>query len=129
MTLGPDYHPYKWIQFRPEIRYDYATHPNFGPDYDKQRQISLAAEVLLRSNGTIRRPLFDEPSPTSTGRRPVRRGAGNLPLRNAGVGAGLPAPAGGGPSAALHRAGNAKNLGSVYSFARRIPCKQMNSSG
>ena len=48
ITLGPDYHPYKWIQFRPEIRYDYADHPNFGPNNDKQNQLSIAAEVLLK---------------------------------------------------------------------------------
>ncbi len=48
VTLGPDYHPHKWIQFRPEIRYDYATHPNFGPQNDKQKQLSLAAEMLFK---------------------------------------------------------------------------------
>ncbi len=48
VTLGPDYHPYKWIQFRPEIRYDYATQPNFGPLNDKRNQLSVAAEVLFK---------------------------------------------------------------------------------
>jgi hypothetical protein len=48
VTLGPDYHPYKWIQFRPEIRYDYASHANFGPNNDQRSQLSLAAEVLFK---------------------------------------------------------------------------------
>ncbi len=48
VTLGPDYHPYKWIQFRPEIRYDYATTRTSGRSYDKQNQLSLAAEVLFK---------------------------------------------------------------------------------
>src|SRR5439155_9483399 len=48
VTAGPDYHPTKWVQFRPEIRYDYATHDNFGRNNDKKNQLSLAAEVLLK---------------------------------------------------------------------------------
>ena len=48
VTAGPDYHPTKWVQFRPEIRYDYATHDNFGQNHDKKNQLSLAAEVLLK---------------------------------------------------------------------------------
>jgi hypothetical protein len=48
ITLGVDYHPTKWVQFRPEIRYDHATHPNFGELNDKKNQLSLAAEVLLK---------------------------------------------------------------------------------
>ncbi len=48
VTLGPDYHPYKWIQFRPEIRYDYATEPNFGSQMDKRNQLSVTAEVLFK---------------------------------------------------------------------------------
>ena len=47
-TIGPDYHPYKWIQFRPEIRYDYASEPNFGSLNDKRNQLSVAAEVLFK---------------------------------------------------------------------------------
>src|SRR5207237_813401 len=47
-TLGVDYHPVKWVQFRPEIRYDHATHPNFGELNDKRDQLSLAAEMPLK---------------------------------------------------------------------------------
>ncbi len=50
ITLGPDYHPTKWVQFRPEIRWDTADHANFGPNPDnlKKNQLSLAAEVLFK---------------------------------------------------------------------------------
>jgi Putative beta-barrel porin-2, OmpL-like. bbp2 len=48
VTAGPDYHPTKWVQFRPEIRYDYATNPNFGQFNDKKNQLSLAAELLFK---------------------------------------------------------------------------------
>jgi hypothetical protein len=48
VTIGPDYHPTKWLQFRPEIRYDYATHDNFGAQNDKKNQLSLAAETLFK---------------------------------------------------------------------------------
>ena len=36
------------MQFRPEIRYDYASHDNFGPQYDKKNQLSIATELLLK---------------------------------------------------------------------------------
>jgi hypothetical protein len=48
LTLGPDYHPYKWLQFRPEVRYDYATHPNFGQHFDRRNEVSVAAELLFK---------------------------------------------------------------------------------
>jgi hypothetical protein len=48
MTYGFDYHPTKWIQFRPEIRYDYATNPAFGAARDRGDQLSLAAELFLK---------------------------------------------------------------------------------
>ena len=48
VTVGVDYHPYKWMQFRPEIRYDYASNPNFGPKNDKQEQLSLACDLLIK---------------------------------------------------------------------------------
>jgi hypothetical protein len=48
VTLGPDYHPTPWVQFRPEVRYDYATHDNFGQFNDKKNQLSIAAEVLFK---------------------------------------------------------------------------------
>ncbi len=47
-TFGPDYHPCKWIQIRPEIRYDYASHDNFGQNFDKKNQLSIAAECLFK---------------------------------------------------------------------------------
>ena len=47
-TVGLDYHPVKWAQLRPEIRYDHATHPNFGELNDKKNQLSIATELLLK---------------------------------------------------------------------------------
>ena len=47
-TVGPDYHPCKWLQIRPEIRYDYATNPAFGADYSEKNQLSIAGEVLIK---------------------------------------------------------------------------------
>jgi hypothetical protein len=47
-TLGIDYHPNKSLQFRPEVRYDYASNPAFGSLLDKKKQLSIAAEVLLK---------------------------------------------------------------------------------
>ena len=47
-TLGIDYHPHKSLQFRPEVRYDYASNPAFGSLLDKKKQLSIAAEVLLK---------------------------------------------------------------------------------
>jgi hypothetical protein len=48
ITVGPDYHPVSWAQFRPEIRYDYATNPAFGSLQDKKNQLSIAAELLIK---------------------------------------------------------------------------------
>jgi hypothetical protein len=48
VTLGFDYHPVTWFQLRPEIRYDYASHDNFGPQYDKKNQLSIATDLLLK---------------------------------------------------------------------------------
>ncbi len=48
VTLGPDYHPTKWVQIRPEIRYDHATHDNFGSKFDKKDQLSIAIETLFK---------------------------------------------------------------------------------
>lgn len=47
-TLGVDYHPVKWLQFRPEVRYDHATHPAFGSSYSQKNQLSMAAEMLFK---------------------------------------------------------------------------------
>jgi hypothetical protein len=48
MTFGVDYHPNKYVQFRPEIRWDTADKPNFGENFDKKNQISIAADLLLK---------------------------------------------------------------------------------
>jgi hypothetical protein len=48
ITVGIDYHPNKWLQFRPEIRYDHADHANFGQNFDRKNQLSLAADVLIK---------------------------------------------------------------------------------
>ena len=47
-TVGLDYHPVKWLQFRPEVRYDHATHDAFGENYNKKDQLSIAADVLIK---------------------------------------------------------------------------------
>jgi hypothetical protein len=47
-TVGLDIHPTKWLQFRPEIRYDHATHPAFGSANNEKNQLSLAAEALFK---------------------------------------------------------------------------------
>ncbi len=48
MTYGFDYHPKKWLQIRPEIRYDHATNPAFGRDENHKDQLSLAADALIK---------------------------------------------------------------------------------
>jgi len=47
-TLGVNYHPNKWLEFRPEIRYDHADQPNFGAQNDKKNQLDCLANVLLK---------------------------------------------------------------------------------
>ncbi len=47
-TMGLNYHPTRWVQFRPEIRYDYATNPNFGPNYNLKNQLSIAGDGLFQ---------------------------------------------------------------------------------
>ena len=47
VTYGLDYHPTKWLQFRPEIRYDHATNPAFGAAQDHRDQLTVATELLL----------------------------------------------------------------------------------
>jgi hypothetical protein len=48
-TVGFDYHPVKWLQVRPEVRYDHASNPAFGADapFD-QDQLSIACDVLIK---------------------------------------------------------------------------------
>ncbi len=48
VTVGPDYHPTKWLQVRPEIRYDHATNPNFGATGTQRNQLTLAIEALFK---------------------------------------------------------------------------------
>ncbi|OAI42284.1 hypothetical protein AYO40_00125 [Planctomycetaceae bacterium SCGC AG-212-D15] len=48
ITVGIDWHPNKWMQFRPEIRWDSANADNFGQNFDKKNQISIAADLLLK---------------------------------------------------------------------------------
>jgi hypothetical protein len=48
VTVGPDYHPVKWLQFRPEVRWDIANHDNFGPKNDKKDQVSIVANMVLK---------------------------------------------------------------------------------
>jgi len=48
MTVGFDYHPYKWVQFRPEVRWDTADNPAFGHLMNQKDQVSVAADVLLK---------------------------------------------------------------------------------
>jgi hypothetical protein len=47
-TIGVDYHPRKCVQFRPEVRYDYATNNAFGSLHDKKNQVSIALETLFK---------------------------------------------------------------------------------
>ncbi len=48
VTWGVDYHPCKWIQIRPEIRYDHATHPNFGENFNHKNELTMAFETLFK---------------------------------------------------------------------------------
>jgi Putative beta-barrel porin-2, OmpL-like. bbp2 len=48
VTVGLDYHPVKWLQFRPEIRYDHADNDNFGPLNDKKNEVTIGADLLLK---------------------------------------------------------------------------------
>jgi len=47
-TLGLNYHPTKWAEFRPEVRYDYATNPNLGASNNFKNQLSISADILLK---------------------------------------------------------------------------------
>jgi hypothetical protein len=47
-TLGLDYHPTKWLQIRPEIRYDHATKDAFGELNNKRDQISISGDVMIK---------------------------------------------------------------------------------
>jgi Putative beta-barrel porin-2, OmpL-like. bbp2 len=48
VTLGFDYHPCKYVSFRPEVRGDWSENPAFGPQGDKKNQLTAAFEVLLK---------------------------------------------------------------------------------
>ena len=47
-TVGLNYHPTKWAELRPEIRYDYATNPNFGANNNLKNQLTISADLLLK---------------------------------------------------------------------------------
>lgn len=47
-TSGLNYHPTKWLEFRPEIRYDYASNPNFGANYNQRNQLTISGDMLLK---------------------------------------------------------------------------------
>ncbi len=47
-TVGINYHPTKWVEFRPEVRYDNASNPAFGENYNKKNQLSVSADILLK---------------------------------------------------------------------------------
>jgi hypothetical protein len=46
-TIGINYHPVKWLQLRPEIRYDQADNPAFGRDYNRTSQLSISMDALF----------------------------------------------------------------------------------
>jgi hypothetical protein len=49
VTVGPDYHPTKWLQIRPELRYDLSNNDNFGRAGNLQKsQFSAAIEALFK---------------------------------------------------------------------------------
>jgi hypothetical protein len=48
MTYGFNYHPTKWVEFRPEIRYDHASNANFGRNHNFRDQLTAAMNVLMK---------------------------------------------------------------------------------
>ena len=50
LTAGLNFHPTKWMEFRPEIRYDYATNPAFGPALNNlhRNELTVAADLLIK---------------------------------------------------------------------------------
>jgi hypothetical protein len=49
-TIGFDYHPYKWVSFRPEIRGDFADERAFGPGPvpTNKSQLTVAFDLLFK---------------------------------------------------------------------------------
>jgi hypothetical protein len=49
-TIGPDWHPVKWLQIRPEARYDWANNAVFGPNPTglHNNQFTAAIEALIK---------------------------------------------------------------------------------
>ncbi len=47
-TVGLNYHPTKWMEFRPEIRYDHASNPAFGRFNNREDQLSISGDLLLK---------------------------------------------------------------------------------
>jgi hypothetical protein len=49
VTFNVNYHPTKFVEFRPEVRGDFASNrPAFGPRGDQRSQLTAAFEVLLK---------------------------------------------------------------------------------
>jgi hypothetical protein len=48
VTLNVDWHPYKWVRIRPEVRGDFAENPAFGPHGDRHSLFTAAIDVLLQ---------------------------------------------------------------------------------
>jgi Putative beta-barrel porin-2, OmpL-like. bbp2 len=49
-TGGFNYHPTKWVEFRPELRYDGATNPAFGGNAANlhRSQLTVSADILIK---------------------------------------------------------------------------------
>jgi hypothetical protein len=51
LTLGVNFMPRPWLNFRPEVRWDVASEPVFGPSHrtDLERdQVTLAVDCLVK---------------------------------------------------------------------------------
>ncbi len=49
-TVGLGYHPTKWFEFRPEIRYDGANNPAFGTNAGnlQRNQLTISGDIMLK---------------------------------------------------------------------------------
>jgi hypothetical protein len=49
-TVGLNYHPNKWVEFRPEVRYDGATNPAFGTSATnlQRNELTVSADILFK---------------------------------------------------------------------------------
>jgi hypothetical protein len=48
LTFGPNYHPNKWLEIRPEVRWDNASNPNLGANHDRRDIFTFAVEALIK---------------------------------------------------------------------------------